>query len=49
MSTLTLYGSNGVSSVGLKVNSTKSIVFIAIGVALSVLAVNFINDDKRCY
>lgn len=44
---LELYASNGVVSVGMKVNSVKPIVYIAIGVVIGVLAVNYINNQKH--
>jgi hypothetical protein len=49
MSTLKLYGSNSVLSFGLKVNSTKPIVYLAIGVVIGVLAINYIDDKNRYY
>ena len=47
VSTLELYGSNGVSKIGMKFNDVKPIVYLAIGFSLGVIAVNIINNQKR--
>ena len=46
--TIELYGSNGVSKIGIKFNDAKPVVYVALGFVLGALAVNYIiNNQKR--